>query len=716
MPARIVVKEATREQTFELLSPSTVLGREPGCDIQLLDLKLSRRHAQLDVTPQGVKLIDLGSRNGTFVNGRQVHEVWLNHGDEIQIGHVKITLLLAQEAEESTQEVPPPSATGKSLNARTVTTSTPAPGESRTSPTAPPAPAAPPAVGPDVFEPSPPPSAAPSPPAPPVSAEPEESKTVFLDAQRLQQVSQTPIPPAAFPPQGEDSTARMPVMAGDSKTVFLDAQRMQEVSQQPIPPGPLPAPPGVESTTRLTAVQGAVMPLQPERGTQLIGGMPGAGRDQTVFLGGASGGATRVGAQTGPSREEHLFSPVMEHVQKRFVSKIRFPRMNWRTKFVSLLSMMLIFLLLVILLPLLKIQQKAVVRASLERGLALADSLAARNYFPVVNNQRLQLDTDFITREAGVKQGVILDARGQVLSPAARAGEIVARIEGVDKNTAQIKLLEEGVTASGDYNLVLPIKNDNAQIVGYAWLTFTPSGLSESFGNIVVVVMLVVFLAAIGGAALVWSATNMTVRPLEFLRDETESAIRGDINRIESEVGFAEINALAQSINRLIDRAAVAPEAPVATPVQTPPPVSYHAAVAVASGFPQPAPAPGIPFQPAPAPFTSSAPAAPAIPTAGSEAGELVVDGNFTIMQARGSVSKWLGMSTQELQGKHVIEGIREQPLLEVILDLINALATQPQATQEVDFSAIPSLGGPFMLVASKLAAGDQISIRLTKK
>ena len=82
---------------------------------------------------------------------------------------------------------------------------------------------------------------------------------------------------------------------------------------------------------------------------------------------------------------------MMEQVQKKLVSRIRFPRMAWRAKFTLLLTLMLVFLLLVILLPLLRIQEKAVVRTSLERGLALTNSLAARNYFPVANNQRLQL-------------------------------------------------------------------------------------------------------------------------------------------------------------------------------------------------------------------------------------------------------------------------------------------------------------------------------------
>jgi pSer/pThr/pTyr-binding forkhead associated (FHA) protein len=700
MAPRIVIKEATREQTVELLAPTTTLGREPGCDIQLLDLKLSRRHARLEVTPQGVKLSDLGSRNGTFLNGRQISEALLNHGDAFQIGHVKITFLEAKGEDESTTELPPP---GRSHDTPTMTGSTPRPAE--------PIPA-PPAVESMPAPPVPPPSPVSSPVAPTSEGEPPEPHTVFLDVQKLQEISQQPPPPPVKVTPEVESTSRLPISQGEPKTVFLDAQKLQEVSREP---APLPTPPPLSdagSTARLPALR------QPsERSTQMLGTTAPGERDRTVYLKDGFAGTVIQKPPTPPASDEALLAPVMEQVQKKLVSRIRFPQMAWRAKFTLLLTLMLVFLLLVILLPLLRIQEKAVVRTSLERGQALTTSLAARNYFPVATNQRLQMDTDFISREDGVKQSVILDSRGQVLSPAARSGEVVTRIQGIDKNISQIRLREEGVTASGDYNLVLPIKNENAQIIGYAWITYTPAGLSQSGGNITVVVMLVVFLAAIGGAALVWSTTNMTVRPLQLLRDETESAIRGDVDHVDSLVGFAEINALAQSINRLIERTALPPEAAAPPPpqlsVQTPstvPSPGYGSA-------PQPSRMSETPATAPPTPAVIPAPAlSPATPGSANEVGEILVDGNFTIIQVKGEAPKWLGMRVNELVGKHVIEAIREQQLLEAILDLINALATQAQVAQDFDFSAIPSLGASFALSAHKAGGSDQISITLTRK
>jgi ABC-type multidrug transport system ATPase subunit len=65
------------------------IGRDPG-DIQLASPQVSRRHAQVERTPAGDLLRDLGSTNGVFVNGRRVAEHLLAPGDVIQIGAFKL--------------------------------------------------------------------------------------------------------------------------------------------------------------------------------------------------------------------------------------------------------------------------------------------------------------------------------------------------------------------------------------------------------------------------------------------------------------------------------------------------------------------------------------------------------------------------------------------------------------------------------------------------
>jgi len=77
-----------------------VVGRLPGVDVQLDDDSVSRRHAELELTPRGVRLKDLNSANGTAVNGMPVEgAITLQSGDVIQFGVVELSF--ENDAEDS---------------------------------------------------------------------------------------------------------------------------------------------------------------------------------------------------------------------------------------------------------------------------------------------------------------------------------------------------------------------------------------------------------------------------------------------------------------------------------------------------------------------------------------------------------------------------------------------------------------------------------------
>ena len=63
-----------------------VLGRSPGCQLVFDDDTVSRRHAELRMAEGRWILRDLGSSNGTWVNGRQVMEAEVAPGDDVQLG------------------------------------------------------------------------------------------------------------------------------------------------------------------------------------------------------------------------------------------------------------------------------------------------------------------------------------------------------------------------------------------------------------------------------------------------------------------------------------------------------------------------------------------------------------------------------------------------------------------------------------------------------
>ena len=70
----------------EVSKQSVVLGRSRDCDIQLTDANVSRRHAELRQEGASFWIVDLGSTNGTLVNGEPIQEKELNHGDRITLG------------------------------------------------------------------------------------------------------------------------------------------------------------------------------------------------------------------------------------------------------------------------------------------------------------------------------------------------------------------------------------------------------------------------------------------------------------------------------------------------------------------------------------------------------------------------------------------------------------------------------------------------------
>jgi hypothetical protein len=74
-------------QEIDLRTGVTTLGRSEECEVTIEDPLVSRRHAQIAVDGDDVKLIDLGSRNGVRVNGRLVSgSQLLQDGDRVRIG------------------------------------------------------------------------------------------------------------------------------------------------------------------------------------------------------------------------------------------------------------------------------------------------------------------------------------------------------------------------------------------------------------------------------------------------------------------------------------------------------------------------------------------------------------------------------------------------------------------------------------------------------
>ncbi|HEX8646919.1 MAG TPA: trypsin-like peptidase domain-containing protein [Thermoleophilaceae bacterium] len=144
-----ITSGADAGRTANVRGDQFTLGREGTTNLVLRDAKASRRHVSLRELPDGrVELTDLGSRNGTFVNGQQVTgPVVLSGGEEIRIGDTVLRAVPEQAV------APPPAAAPPHA---------PAPPQAG----APPHAAAPQGPPPPIAPPFTPPPAAPYPPAP----------------------------------------------------------------------------------------------------------------------------------------------------------------------------------------------------------------------------------------------------------------------------------------------------------------------------------------------------------------------------------------------------------------------------------------------------------------------------------------------------------------------------------------------------------------------
>lgn len=85
---------------YQLSGPVTVIGRGSEADIVLDDPGVSRRHAEIRVEAGGVLVRDLGSTNGTFVDGERASTARLRDGSTITVGRTRITVVTTNDRRE----------------------------------------------------------------------------------------------------------------------------------------------------------------------------------------------------------------------------------------------------------------------------------------------------------------------------------------------------------------------------------------------------------------------------------------------------------------------------------------------------------------------------------------------------------------------------------------------------------------------------------------
>ena len=105
-PARLVVLNGHRlAPAYPLVGPRFELGRSEDKDVVLFDPSASRNHASIQQRGLRHWLEDLGSANGTFLNGRRVREYPLSQGDRVRIGSTEFLFETLGEHTETSNEI-----------------------------------------------------------------------------------------------------------------------------------------------------------------------------------------------------------------------------------------------------------------------------------------------------------------------------------------------------------------------------------------------------------------------------------------------------------------------------------------------------------------------------------------------------------------------------------------------------------------------------------
>ena len=115
------VSGAVFSKVFPVAGP-VVIGRAPECDISVPADEMSRRHAMVKPTADGLQVEDLGSSNGTYINNKRIQTGFLGPGDELRLDAVRFILVApGMEIPNNTREspaTPAKSASSMSSNAK----------------------------------------------------------------------------------------------------------------------------------------------------------------------------------------------------------------------------------------------------------------------------------------------------------------------------------------------------------------------------------------------------------------------------------------------------------------------------------------------------------------------------------------------------------------------------------------------------------------------
>jgi HAMP domain-containing protein len=351
--------------------------------------------------------------------------------------------------------------------------------------------------------------------------------------------------------------------------------------------------------------------------------------------------------------------------------------LSWSVKFLLLTSSLALLVYGMLAMPLVRTMGNALREESLRRGRVILELLTAVNGSIVGEGRMRDLDVESVLREERVKEALLIDLDGNVLAPLNRTDEVLDSIEGIGANIDDINTFYLGRRGS-DYVFVQPLLHRSRR-VGIAVVVYEVATASASWATAVLFLTFLVLLLGVVAALAV--GRRMTLEPLSSLRDDVEAIVKGDADYLPVRQDFTELSEVARSVNRLVARSLeVAAQRSATAPPSGPSPAKFSSRAPSAQ-----------PVISVPASVSGGRVASESVPKArqqqpGWTAGaRFWVDENFVVTRSEDEAAGLIGTLASAMEGRHLIEAVGDQKLLEVILDAINALGDAATADAETE-------------------------------
>jgi hypothetical protein len=662
---KLIVKDSHGERDVLFVGTLTV-GRDPGCEISVADPLLSRHHAEFVESSSGVMVRDLHSQNGIKVNNVVVKEAALQAGDIVQIAGIILRYVEEAPPPLQNQDVAEPVKDDRTVAMPSPPTfSTPLPPPEAAPPARPAAPQArtgggePPSATPSASEfsnaapprasnvtPSAPPAGSQDPPTNPMAPPPRHSSAVPPLA-RTQQGEPAATPPSVSP--SVDSSNAAPPRAASAATDEDERTRAMAPPVMSRPPQPPPAAPAARPSVKPIAPAAPVKPAK----------------------------AAKVAKVAKPIESDDAAAAPRA---------ARAARSSWGARVLWQVLLLTLVISLGSAVPLMIWHNQQMNAVGVSRATAIVNWLAADAATALSTGRDVTMATEQIAGEPGVVSARVLMPDGRVIAPAARSAERLEYIPGIDAPPSDVLRLRTGWNGD-ELEIVRPISANGNPRAAIAWVTIRPT--SEFGGSSATVTAPIVLVSVVIGWIVAILITRSTLRSLNSLNEDVELALSGRLDAVADPLGARPVRDLADTISYLVARlrgsgidtsrdrsprdagsraaaGASAAAAPAATSAARSAPVSQSASPNPSAASASPGSAPPA------APRASAPPPAPKVLEA-----RLIANASFVVTEAGPGCADVLGVRSDALIGKHLLDAILDTAIAEAVLGCFSNLPAE---------------------------------------